>query len=148
VLVDLQAGQIFFELDPIQGKGAELIRLDYTSVEWSLSPDGRRIALTPQEQAGHIVLVDLAGGVKQDIVVETPGLALLDAIWSADGGGFFVSAFSGGEYLLLHVDLQGQATVLLAHGHQLRKPTHSPDGRHLAFQVWTSQSNAWLLGGY
>jgi hypothetical protein len=71
-------------------------------------------------------------------------------VWAADGKGLFVTAGIRNGMELLHVDLQGNAHALWentgATGETLGFP--SPDGRHLAFNGWTTNGNMWMLENY
>ena len=66
--------------------------------------------------------------------------------WTADGKGLFVSSPLKRGSVLLHVDLQGHAHVLWKHeGSPVTHGIPSPDGRHLAFEGWTLNSNIWMM---
>jgi hypothetical protein len=51
---------------------------------------------------------------------------------------------------LLHVTLAGKVQPLLRNGHRqwMISPLPSPDGKWLAFQAQTYDSNVWLLGNF
>ncbi len=137
--------------DPLQGRGAELARIDLDSeakkFHWDLSPDGTRISYfrTPQEP---IEILSLQSHATQTIhVKDWDNLESLD--WDADGQGFFVADGVHGGMLLLHVDLQGNACVLQKNqGTAAAFARPSPDGRHLAIQDFRIDGNIWTLENF
>src|SRR6266566_3196876 len=75
---------------------------------------------------------------------------LLAFSWAADGKSLFAVAGIRGGRVVVHVDLQGNASVLWENiggsGETLATP--SPDGRHLAIQSWTTNGNMWMLQNF
>jgi serine/threonine protein kinase len=142
---------VFTAFDPLQGRGAELARIDIDSeakkFHWDLSPDGTRISFTktPQEP---IEILSLRSHVTQTIHVK--GWNNLESLdWAADGKEFFVYTGVHGGMVLLYVDLQGNAHVLqknLGDAAGLGRP--SPDGRHLAIQDMRIEGNIWTLENF
>jgi eukaryotic-like serine/threonine-protein kinase len=139
-------------LDPVQGRGAELFRFALVANDntWflDLSPDGTCVAVT-RTSGGPIYILSLDGRILQEIRVK--GWSnLLSLIWAADGKGLFVSAGIRNGRDILHVDLQGNAQVLWENtggsGETLAHP--SPDGRHLAFDGWTTSGNMWIMENF
>jgi hypothetical protein len=116
---------------------------------WSLSPDGRTVALAKKMRASteaEIRLVPTRGGVERVLKVRDWGrLATID--WAADGKSFWASAVRHGETTaLINIDLQGRAKPVL----QESKPyvgwaIPSQDGKHLAIWEARGGSNAWML---
>lgn len=131
--------------DPETGKGDELRRepLDPAGPDLSrqrMSPDGTRIAVP----FGNSILVhDLPSWTTTEIVVDQSG-GIIQLAWAPDASGFYVAATFAALY---HVDLEGHATELLTAPEflGLREPTPSPDGRYLAFEQATRESNVWLV---
>ena len=144
---------VFSELDPIGGRGPELMRhtmsfADPGFANWALSRDGGRVALT--NFRNQVQVLDLAAkSVKTLTVRGWTGLEYID--WAADGRSVFVPAHPvNGPRLnntgLLHVDLDGQVTVLRHEANEWHVfPAASPDGRHLAFATMVLDSNAWMV---
>jgi eukaryotic-like serine/threonine-protein kinase len=139
-------------LDPSKGRGPELFRfaLEENDENWflDLSPDGSRLAVT-RTLAGPIYILSLNGRVLQ--TVQAKGWSnLQSSIWAADGKGLFVTVGIRNGRDVLHVDLQGNAKVLWENkggsGETLAHP--SPDGRHLAFDGWTTNSNMWTMENF
>jgi Tol biopolymer transport system component len=145
----------FYALDPLKGLGRK-IGEDLTMLKpsWSLSPDGTRIAFadTPDEsgssESSKIRTMNVADGRTQEMRVD--GLRhLADLNWSADGKGLFVVDNPSG-WRVIYVDLEGHMNVLYQSesNAKLNAPLQSPDGRYLAFEAMTIESNAWLLENF
>jgi Tol biopolymer transport system component len=150
---------VFYELQPLQGKGRELARTGWSATifgDWDLSPDGTQAAI-PNHDSDHaevrlIALDEGRSGIKEKRI-SLNGLKNLNGIvWDAPGRGWYVSMRTdlGGLYVsggrMVYVDLQGRISNLL----DSLSPTYavpSPDGRRIAFPDWTVSSNAWLLRG-
>jgi dipeptidyl aminopeptidase/acylaminoacyl peptidase len=139
-------------IDPFKGRGPELFRFALVANDenWflDLSPDGTRVAST-RTLAGPIYILSLGGQVLQQVRVK--GWTNLQSfIWAADGKGLFVTAGIRNGMELLHVDLQGNARALWentgASGETLGFP--SPDGRHLAFDGWTTNGNIGMIENF
>jgi len=145
---------VIYSLDPIKGKGPELVRIpvnaDVEQPNLDLSPDGKSIAFISLNMfAGKIRVISLLDGSQRDVDVK--GWNSLNHInWAADGKGWYVSSELALASTLLYVDLSGHATILL------REPGFfteiwgipSPDGRHLALLRLNSGNNAWMLNGF
>ena len=144
---------IVYALDPIKGRGAELVRIpvnaDVEEPNLDLSPDGTSIAFISLNMfAGKIRVISLLDGSQRD--VEVKGWNSLNHInWTADGKGWYVSSELALASTLLYVDLSGNPTILL------REPGFfteiwgipSPDGKHLAFLRYNFGNNAYMLEG-
>jgi len=139
-------------LDPSKGRGLELFRFSLVENDenwWlDLSPDGTRLAIT-RTLAGPIYILSLNGQMLEQVPVK--GWSNLQSlIWAADGKGLFVTAGVRNGREVLHVDLQGNARVLWENnggsGETLAHP--SPDGRHLAFDGWTTNGNMWMMENF
>jgi eukaryotic-like serine/threonine-protein kinase len=69
--------------------------------------------------------------------------------WAADGKGFFVGNSLPEGYALLHVDLKGDAQVLLQQpGGVETFARPSRDGRHLAIEAGTADGNVWTMENF
>ena len=145
---------IVYALDPIKGRGPELVRIpvnaDVEEPNLDLSPDGKSIAFISLNMlAGKIRVISLLDGSQRD--VEVKGWNSLNHVnWAADDRGWYVSSELALASTLLYVDLGGKPTILL------REPglfteiwgIPSPDGKHLAFLRFNSSNNAWELEGF
>jgi len=147
---------VFTELDPLKGRGKELLRLETDpsgNYQWALSPDGTRIAvMNPTE--GKIRVHHLNGKLADEIVVKN--LNLGDALdWAADGRGLFIDNSTRRGVALTYLDLRGkthaiweQQGLVDPHGGQSVFGIASRDGRHLAINGWAHSSNVWLLENF
>ena len=139
----------FTAIDLLKGRGPELFRfaLPANDDTWwfDLSPDGTRVAAT-QTSAGPIYILSLAGQVLHKVRLKGWN-NLLELTWAADGKGLFVTAGIRNGHEILHVDLQGHVRALWeSTGGSLETSTFpSPDGRHVAFQTWTTSGNMWMM---
>jgi len=143
----------FYSLDPVQGKGKQLgdtaVRWDH--MDWDLSPDGSRLALIGQDKHyGKIEVLTFSDGTWHEISPER-GLDLLGLIaWAADGKGFFVNSWENNSSDLVHITLDGKVETLIRNGTRqyMGRLLPSPDGRYLAYQGSTTDSNVWMLDGF
>jgi serine/threonine protein kinase len=155
-VVDQQTQEqlILSAFDPLRGKGKELVRIDIEPTvvryHWTLSPDGSQIAFsTESREESRIHPLSLVGGPSREILVK--GWIAGAREWSMPvGTGWFSTGRSAGSEALLHIDPQGQASVLWQ---QPISPAGlwaipSPDGRHLAFPASTFSSNAWMIENF
>jgi eukaryotic-like serine/threonine-protein kinase len=153
VLIELSADRkqfLFTQFDPLQGRGAELARVDLDSearkLRWDLSPDGTRLAFSKTPQA-PIEVLSLNGDAPHSFHVKGwDNLASLD--WAADGEGFFVADGVHGGMVLLYVNLQGNAHVLQTYPGGALWARPSPDGRHLVISEYRVDGNIWTLENF
>ena len=146
---------VFYALDPIRGKGRELLRQlvsftpDVAESNWDVSPDGSYIALAmPQGPPTYIRVLPLMGGAPKNIPVD--GWPAFQSIeWAADGQGWYVASRSAATNTLLFVDPQGHTkTLRQTLGGYDTYAIPSPDGHHLAFLEYTNANNAWLVENF
>ncbi len=141
---------VFVGFDPAGAGGHELgrMRLDYLDkwYGWALSPDGTRIAVL-KRGTSEIQVLSLRRQTEQKIIVKGwDGLAALD--WTSDGKGLYTSSLATGS-VLLHTDLQGNATVLWEpKGDGMTWAIPSPDGRHVAMPGFSMSSNVWSMENF
>jgi serine/threonine protein kinase len=139
-------------LDPIKGRGPELIRFDLdssTEAAWylDLAPDGSRLAVI---RGGELPLqiLSLRGEAPREIKLKNwRNLTTVD--WAGDGKGLYVSSRVAGEAILLHIDLDGNSQILRRNqGHYSTQGVPSPDGRHIAMLDSPSDGNMWLMENF
>ena len=147
---------VFYSLDPLRGKGQQLGRIQATASAGSgnicsVSLDGSRLAFVDSHKYhGRIEVLTLREHAWHEVSSE-PGWGDFQSIaWAADGNGFFVTSWLPDSFNLLHVALDGKVNPLLRNGHRqwMWGPSPSPDGKYLAFQAQTSDSNVWMLEGF
>jgi Tol biopolymer transport system component len=144
----------FYSFDPVRGKGKQLAKAvvrPFFGWDWDVSPDGSRLALIGS--AGHDFRIDLlnfSDSTWHETPLERP-LGLLGSIaWAADGKGLFVTSWQNNSNDLLYVTLAGKIEPLIRNGYRqgIGKLLPSPDGKYLAYQAETTDSNVWLLEGF
>jgi serine/threonine protein kinase/Tol biopolymer transport system component len=157
VLSEVQGQQLVFSiLDPVEGKGPELQRVNaphQSSAYWSLSPDGNKIAIADQAAfAGEVKILTLAESKVVTLPLKGWRWKTVQTVsWSADGGHLFATAYTGSSFVLLFIDLRGNLRVLteVPEGEAwLYKPVASPDGRYLAYEKRTFESNVMMLENF
>ena len=145
---------ILTAFDPIKGRGTELTRFDVDPnidqlanyFSWDFSPDGTRLAAA-RGSDGYLQIRFLHGGPTQ--IVRLKGLNDIRTLaWAADGKAFLVSNGSKEGSVLLHVDLQGNATVLWKCAGQSCEARQSPDGRHLEIIDFKQSANMWMMENF
>jgi len=150
---DSEAAQyVFSSLDPVQGKGPELVRIEDRPpfTNWDLSPDGTQVAVVHNDD-DSIRIVTLATGEERVLHLnEWQGFEFIS--WAADGAGLFISGGGMNVYLdsgypaLLRVGLDGQVHVLREKANEWHiRPMASPDGRRLAFATMPFHGNVWMI---
>jgi Tol biopolymer transport system component len=140
---------IYYDLDPIRGKGRELARTKWTPGwlgNWDISPDGTRIALPDHDSRdARIRVVHLDPDPKEpperEIDLSIPN-ELRGLVWAASGRGWFVSVKTTTGYRMLYVYLDGRFRPI---GDIQGWAVPSPDGRHIAVWDHTVATNAWLV---
>jgi serine/threonine protein kinase len=144
----------FYALDPIQGQGKKLATTFMeppTSLTWTLSRDGSKIAIASQDQLSNkIRILDLSAGTANDLLLPR-GWKVWSLSWAVDGRGLLAAAQTQDTgYILANIGLDGTTHTLLDRGRSqwLSYICPSPHGRYLAFSQRTSDSNAWLLQNF
>jgi Tol biopolymer transport system component len=137
---------LFFELDPLKGKGQLLASTDdHHNINFDVSPDGSLIAWT---KPGFIRFLSLQTRKSWD--TKYPGSwFFLHFDWAADGKGFFVGTHpERGGASLLYLDLQGKIWPLWKTTYSDTWAAPSPDGRHLAILGGTQDRNVWMIENF
>jgi Tol biopolymer transport system component len=148
----------FFYFDLEKGLGSEIAKAQVQSTNsfdynWSLSPDGKTLALAKksgmQKESG-IRLLPLEGGMGRIIRVTGDWLGIGSVDWAADGKSLWAIAYtSTGPRSLLNVDLGGRVRTMLEEKKMnLGWAIPSPDGKHLALWKATGSSNVWMLENF
>jgi Tol biopolymer transport system component len=147
---------VFYAFDPVRGKGDPLGKIEFQKTHyyfgWEVSPDGSQLAFVDHSHKDRIEIFTLSNSnrVWHEIAVE-PGWGDYQSVaWAADGKGFFLTTWLPASFNLVHVTLSGKVQPLLNNAHRqwMYRPRPSPDGKYLAFQAQTWDSNVWLLENY
>jgi hypothetical protein len=135
-------------LDPIQGKGVELMTLSSSNSGYIL-PDGTEFAYIPlgNPPRNHIRIVPLRGGPSKDIIVRGANdLDNLDPL--PDGRGWLSVNHTSERPELMYVTRDGSAHALWAPERtRVVAAIPSRDSKHLAIQTTTTTGNAWMMTG-
>ena len=141
-----------YALDPLHGKGAKLETIHDPSggepEPWSLSPDGSRIAYGTNE--GRIRILSLHDRTSSEISINPAWQRLQTTAWAADGKGFFATSWVQNSNDLIYITPTGAVTRLWHGGRRqwLTNPLPSPDGKYLAFEAETWDSNVWTIENF
>jgi serine/threonine protein kinase/Tol biopolymer transport system component len=144
---------VFYSLDAVRGKREQLGKIQASASGrpegFSVSPDGSRLAVVRGEDQykGRIDVLTFRDHAWHELPVDPAWGQLQSIAWAAGGNGFFVTSSLRN---LLHVTLNGKVQSLLHYDrHQwMRNPLPSPNGKYLAFQAITWDSNVWMLEGF
>jgi eukaryotic-like serine/threonine-protein kinase len=145
---------IFYPVDLIHGPGAEIAGTKLGSgidVNWSLSPDGSRVAITSKGQLYEkIRIFDLRTNDEHDLQLPH-GWFIWNLAWAADGNRLLAAAQSNSiGYFVAVIELDGKTRILFDRGRNqwIGAAIPSPDGHHLAIGQRTFETNAWLLENF
>ncbi len=143
---------VFTAFDPVKGRGREVTRIATDpgrEYNWDLSPDGSQFAVSYPPRENRIRLLPLGGGAPRDLVVNGWYGFNFGPDWSQDGKGFYVSSSSPRGATLLYIDLEGRVTAMWDQKGSLQTwGVPSPDGRHLAIEGYTVDSNVWMIENF
>jgi len=145
----------FVQFDSATGGMKDLFQTNdsgWQNYNWTLSPDGKLLALCKQARVSldaEVRLIPTDGGAERKIHLnEWISISAID--WAADGKSFWASATLRGEtHALVNIDMHGDIKPVLQDG----KPyvgwgIQSRDGKHLAIWQATGGSNVWMLEGF
>jgi Tol biopolymer transport system component len=141
---------IFTSFDPQLKQRRELGRFkmdpNFKGTYGMLSPDATRISIL-QPGTGDLYLLNLKTQKLQHIIVKHwNNFVTMD--WAADGKGLYMFSLQPGG-VLLHVDLHGNAQVLWEPGGEhVVWALPSPDGKHVAMPVSSSNLNVWMIENF
>ena len=145
---------VFYSLDPIRGRGRQLGKIEIMSPYWlrgwRVSPDGSTIALVDSHKYGRsIQLLTLADGSWRELPLDPEVGRLQSIAWTADGRAFFAISATKDALSLLRVTRSGKVQWLLPRlsplNQFLQLPLASPDGKFVAFNAQTWDSNVWMI---
>jgi Tol biopolymer transport system component len=143
------ANHIFVSFDLERGTGRELTRVtNFTDENWTLSPDGRKLALFLNRH--QIRFLSLDTGVARDVSIDNWPLANGD--WSADGKSVFMQSVTSNDTpVILDVNEAGKAEVVLEGDANTSFwwMIQSPDGRYGILEAEVpGDNNAWMVKNF
>jgi serine/threonine protein kinase/Tol biopolymer transport system component len=144
---------VFYLLDPVRGKRERLGKLDASLDRpgWEVSPDGSLLALVDEDSyANHVKLLTFSDRSWRDVSLDQRWGRLFELGWAPNGKSLYVLSEAAAGSYLLHVTLDGNAKLLFRYGWS-QTAYHilpSPDGKHLALQSYTTDSNVWMLENF
>ncbi len=123
------------------------------SYGWGLSPDGSRVAFVEQDRyKGRVEVLSVKDGTWSEVLVEPGWGELSNVDWTVDGKGFIVTSWLPDSFnsSLLHVTLAGKVQPLLRNDRRqwFDGALPSRDGKYLALEAQTTDSNAWMLENF
>lgn len=141
-------------LDPMKGRGAELVRFNLDrpvdlmvdNLLCFVSPDGTRLAITRSPE-GVVEIYSLRGQLLHR-VTSLPLGKMLWLAWAPDQKGFFVTRKIRGDSEVLHLDLQGHTKSLRRCVGEACTAFPSPDGKHLAITDHNQVMNMWMMENF
>jgi len=146
--------RVFYLLDPIRGKGSQLGKIEVSEARveaWNISPDGSRLALVDDNKyQGQVEVLTLADHAWHEVAVE-PGWGDLQSIaWAMDGKSFFATVWRPDSFNLVYITSSGKVKPLISNGRRqwMINPLPAPNGKYLAFQAQTWDSNVWMLENF
>jgi len=154
-----QRQESFFRFDPAGGATQEIPqlainRVDYSTYNWSLSPDGATLATSIRQrmpggkdfEVPALKLISLNGFSSR--IMPVPNWTTLSSLdWAADGKSIWVAAHNtNNASALLNIDLNGHINPVLHEDKMvLGWAIPSLDGGRLAFWKASGNSNVWML---
>jgi Tol biopolymer transport system component len=138
----------FYTLDPKKGPATKPLKTIGTIPEnWSLSPDGKYIALVENNNKADVQVLDLS---KDKIRRLNLGkwTRLQTVGWSHDGKVLYVTSYALWGTTLLSVDLDGNVTSAYQQGNWLCCPKVAPNGRLLVFNVAEFQRDVAVIENF
>jgi hypothetical protein len=147
---------VFSSLDPAQGKGGEIARVTYQAAglpQWSLSPDGTKIAMVETgRESSEIRILSLEDHRIMSLpVLQWKWKYLTNINWAADGKRLFAITLSDSSSALISIDSAGRLAILYEVDPRqawIGGPIASPDGRSLAFTKRTYMSDLVVIENF
>jgi hypothetical protein len=145
---------VFYELDPIGGRGRELARAVWGPTQlgdWDISPDSRFVAMPnhdPQTAIVRVISLDATWADAAERVVTLNGMKNLSGlVWAANGEGWYTVEVTPLGRVMRFVDAGGAHAWELLRSSMVLFAVPSPDGRKIAFPQDTPSSNVYLVKG-
>jgi hypothetical protein len=146
---------VFYELDPLQGRGRELARTVWSPTvlqDWDISPDSRFAAIPnhdPHTAVVRVVSLDSTRADAAERLVTLNGMKNLNGlVWAANGQGWYAVERIPLGLVMFYVDADGAHSWELVRSSMVLWAVPSPDGRKIAFPQDTPWSNVYLVKGF
>ena len=139
-------GGVFSRLDPVRGRGPDVAKTEQHFVRWSLSPNGKSIALLLEEGFSRIQVLRTDGGEARHI--ELHDVYPQRIRWFPDSEHLCVSGSLSGSMSIIRMDLDGnyKSIFRLPEGQGwLQLHNISPDGHYLTYSTRTWKTNVAML---
>ena len=144
----------FYRFDPNTGESEQLLQPHIHdpaayAYNWTLSPDGKFLAICPATAPGKnpsVTFISLQDGSSHTVEAPTfAGIAYID--FAMDANSVWAPAFThDGHWALLKISMQGQIKTMLKEDKmELGWAIPAPDGKHLAIWKGRQMSNVWLM---
>jgi len=142
---------IYFSFDPEHGLGRELLRSSDIGDNWTLSPDGKTLAVLPGDHRIRFFSVE-NGIVREENTVTLNDWRLMNGDWNANGTGVLINSITpAGTPVILEADRAGKATVALEGAANTRFSfmISAPNGHFGILTVDVpSDNNAWMVDNF
>ncbi len=139
---------IFRSFDLEHGAGPEVVRVPNGYTNWSISPDGTKLAVFLDQHRIRFISTETAEA--RDVTVKDWDLNNGD--WSADSKTIFAESFKPkGVQVILEIDQAGKAKVVLegSANTEFYCLYQSPDGQHgLLLEAIPAENNAWMVDNF
>jgi DNA-binding winged helix-turn-helix (wHTH) protein/Tol biopolymer transport system component len=139
---------IFRSFDLEHGAGSEVVRIPNGYTNWSISPDGSKLAIFLDQHRIRFLALDT--GAASDVTVKDWPLSNGD--WSADSKRVYMKSVTpDGLPVILEVDQAGNAEVVLEGSANIGFAcmVQSPDGQYgLLLEAIPAENNAWLVDDF
>ncbi|HEV2396324.1 MAG TPA: hypothetical protein VGS27_05255 [Candidatus Sulfotelmatobacter sp.] len=140
-------GQELYRFDPVEGRGSHITQIKGLFT-WSLSFDGRKIAMQSDSALDRIEILDLQTGSKSGIELKNRSFGV--ASWAPDNQHIYGSGEFDNKFQISCVGPKGEmkniiSVPVLAF---IADPRPSPDGRYLEFRLRRYDSNVVMLENF
>lgn len=141
----------FYSLDPKRGPTSAPFKttkkIGFPHCGWSLSPDGKLIALVEDNEQDQVQVLNVSKGTVRRLALGK-WTHLQTISWSPDGKTLYVSSLSSPGATLLSVGLDGSVTTLFQHHTWLCCPKAAPNHQLLAYLVAENESDAVMIENF
>jgi serine/threonine protein kinase len=145
----------FYLLDPTKGPSPHPFESTDRVLDWSLSPDGRQIALIEFKDATRVQILEINKTAVRRLDLSKLGKwtpfesQLQNLSWFANGKGLYVTDYLPSGTPLLAMSLDGNTSILFQQGRNwLCCPNTSPNGRFLAFTAAELHRDVAVIEGF